>query len=113
MLGRMHGVTLTVLVAVLAVSGCATPPEVVAPVSPQDVRDITTAVRQRSDIRRPILRIDAVEAGAVRLITGRDDTAGAISNTFTMAKRAGHWKIISPIEEERVIVTSTDAHRLH
>ena len=109
----MPRVALALTVALLGASGCATPPEVYAPVSHQDVREITSVVKQRSDIRKPILRIDAGEAGTVRLTTGRNDTAGAISNTFKMAKRAGHWAIISPIEEEKIIVTSADAHRLH
>jgi hypothetical protein len=109
----MPRIALALIVALFGASGCATPPEVYAPVSHQDVREITSVVKQRSDVRKPILRIDAAESGAVRLTTGRDDTAGALSNTFKMARRAGHWTIISPIQEEKIIATSADAHRLH
>jgi protein involved in polysaccharide export with SLBB domain len=109
----MSRIALALTVALVGASGCATPPQVYAPVSHQDVREITSVVQQRSDIRKPILRIDGDEVGSVRLTSGRDDTAGAISNTFKMAKRAGHWTIISPIEKEKIIVTSADAHRLH
>jgi hypothetical protein len=109
----MQCATLSVVIAALAVSSCATRPEVFAPVTHQDVGQIAAVVRQRPDIRKPILRIDADEAGTVRLTTGQHDTAGDRFNTFKMAKRAGRWTIISPIEEDRIIVTSADAHRLH
>lgn len=109
----MHRALVISLVAAAAVSACPAPPEVYGPFTQQDVGDITAVVMQRSDILKPILRIDDDGRDKARLTTGRDDTAGARFNEFKMAKRDGRWTIISPIEEEKILVTSADAHRLH
>ena len=105
----MHRALLVAVCVML--SACATPPEVFG-LSRHDVREITAVVNQRPDIRKPILRIASFQPGHADVRTGRDYTAGDRINTFEMAKRGGRWTIISAIEDDQIIVTSADAHRL-
>jgi hypothetical protein len=95
----------------IAIGACATsspprPPEVHGPVTAGDVREITSVVMQRSDIRKPILRIDSDRENRADITAGQDRAAGDRANTFKMAKQRGQWKIVSPIGEEQIIITS-------
>src|SRR5471030_25169 len=90
----------------LVLAGCATSPQIFGPLSTDDIRAIKLLVAQRSDIRKPILRIDADHSGRARLQTGRDETPGDISQTFAVAKRSGKWCVVLPIKEDRLVITS-------
>jgi hypothetical protein len=86
---------------VCVVSGCATTPEISGDFTASDVREIKALIDHRSDIRKPILRI-AGDDGRARVETGHDGKEGDISQSFTVAKRQGRWRITSSIDEEQI-----------
>jgi len=76
------------------------------PLSQSDIREIKQVVLQRSDIRKPILRIFFDRPDHAWVNTGQHGYVGAVGNQFTVAKRHGRWQIDSKIEEETILVTA-------
>ena len=107
-LGPMHRAVFPVYVSVsFLLGGCATAPELFGPLSANDVRDITALVESRSDIRKPIMRISADRHDRATVETGRDKKAGDISQRFTIARKHGSWRVVSRIDEEKIIIAGT------
>ena len=82
-------------------------------VTRQDVREIEHLVAQRADILKPVLRVDLMSTspphmqddGKIVVVSGRDRSVGDTSDTFTVAKRRGKWRITSSIHRDHIIIT--------
>lgn len=102
----------------LMLGSCATPEYPTQPLyspllSAADIAEITALVTQRTDIRQPIYQITTEEDRRDRFVvyTGRWNKVGDQADYFTVRKRHGKWKIVSPIQHdtlkrEQIIVTS-------
>jgi hypothetical protein len=92
----------------LMLGSCSMPPIVNGnySLSENDVAEIKQLVLQRSDTRKPILRIFADRPNHALVDSGRQGYVGNIFNSFAVAKRHGRWQIDSKIEEEHIIVTA-------
>jgi hypothetical protein len=108
---------LTYFVAGLLLTGCVTSfirPEIqFSGVTREDVREIELLVAQRADILKPVISVNLLSTlpphspgdGKIEVMSGHDRSTGDTFDTFTVAKRHGKWRITSPIERERIIVT--------
>ena len=106
--------TLTLLSMVL-LGSCASPPaSVTGDLSAEDVRQIRYLVEHRVAFKKPIRTIARESGDRAVVQTGRCSTAGDYCVTLHLTKRHGNWRVEErTIEEEKIIVTSADAHRLH
>ena len=111
-LGAMRTLT---LLSVLLLGSCATPPASVSGAfSDEDIRQIRYLVEHRIAFKKPIRTIARESGDRVVVQTGRCSTAGDYCATIHLTKRGGNWRVEErTIEEETIIVTSADAHRLH
>jgi hypothetical protein len=106
--------TLALLIPVLFGS-CVSPRASVSDAfSPEDVSQITHVVEQRTAFKKPIRTIARESKDHAIVQTGVCATAGDYCVTIHLTKRHREWRMEErTIEEERIIVTSADAHRLH
>jgi hypothetical protein len=106
--------TLAFLIPALFASCVSPRASVSGAFSPEDIRQITYLVERRTAFKKPIRTI-ARESGDRAIVqTGGCATAGDYCVTIHLTKRHREWRVEErTIEEERIIVTSADAHRLH
>jgi hypothetical protein len=83
---------------------CATSAEISGPLSARDVKAIKLVVEQRSDLKKPVFKIDADRPNRARVQCGRAKKIGDLSNVFTVTKRQGRWTIVSPIKDAYVVI---------
>jgi hypothetical protein len=72
--------------------------------SASDIAEITALVAQRPDIRQPIYEIatDEQRRDRATVRTGRWREVGDQADYFTVQKRRGRWRIVSPIQQDRL-----------
>jgi hypothetical protein len=87
--------------------GCASLPEIIGGLSSADVREIALLVRDRPDIRKPLLRISRQGPGVAEVWSGRNRKEGDICSIFTVRMRRGRWAVASPINEEKILIAGT------
>jgi hypothetical protein len=91
-------------------SSCATPhdsPRVqFSGVTESDVREIQTLILHRTDILKPLVRVDLMSTRRVKVISGRYSHVGDTFDEFTVSKRNGTWVIVSPIQRDSIVVTA-------
>ena len=101
--------TLASCFCIFALSSCATPydnPRIqFSGVTESDVHEIQTLILHRTDILKPLVRVDLMSRGRVRVISGRDSHVGDTFDEFTVSKRNGAWVIVSPIQRNSIFVT--------
>lgn len=103
------------LLGVLLLGSCATPRvSVSGAFSDEDIRQIRYLVEHRLTFKKPIRTIARESGDRVVVQTGRCSTAGDYCVTIHLTRRHGNWRVEEhTIEEEKILITSADAHRLH
>jgi hypothetical protein len=71
-----------------------------------DIQQIRDLVSRRSDIRKPILRIVAVDTNRAFVDAGRENRVGDIFVDFGVTKHHGKWRISSSIDSHRLLAVA-------
>jgi hypothetical protein len=103
------------LLSVVMFGSCVSPsPSVSGSLTHEDIRQITDVVEHRMAFKKPIRTIARESSDRSIVQTGRCSSAGDYCVTIRVTRRHGAWRVEeNTIEEEKIIVTSADAHRLH
>jgi hypothetical protein len=73
--------------------------------SETDVQQITALVSRRHDIRKPIIRIVAVDKNRALVDAGHEEHVRDIFDDFGVTKRHEKWEISSSIDAHRIVAT--------
>ena len=70
--------------------------------SPSDIREITALADQRRDVRKPVYQITEDEDRRDRFVVyaGEWSKAGDQADYFTVQKRHGRWRAVSPVRHD-------------
>jgi hypothetical protein len=70
-----------------------------------DIEQIGTAVSRRKDVRKPIIRIVAVDRNRALVDAGHEEHVGDIFDELGVTKRHDGWSVSSSVDPHRVIAT--------
>ena len=103
------------LLSLVLLGSCASPAvSVNGPFFGEDIRQITYLVEHRMAFKKPIRTIAREHGDRAIVQTGRCSTTGDYCVTIHLNRRRGAWRVEErTIQEEKIIVSSSDAHRLH
>jgi hypothetical protein len=73
--------------------------------SEEDIQQISALVSGRADIRKPIIRLVAVDTGRALVDAGREEHVGDIFDDVGVTKHKGRWHISSSIDAHKIIAT--------
>jgi hypothetical protein len=73
--------------------------------SDTDIQQVRALVSRRKDIRKPIIRIVAVDKNRALVETGNEEHVGDIFEDFGVTKRQERWRISSSIDPHRIFAT--------
>jgi hypothetical protein len=73
--------------------------------SDTDIQQITALVSRRTDIRKPVIRIVAVDKNHALVDAGHEEHVKDIFDELGVTKRQQRWQVSSSIDAHRVIAT--------